>query len=107
MKTLCYSVRLSSFVEISDKCYKAVGFDGSESLIPKSQYFGIDYDVQKSEAHWISSWILEKKDLVYSQKKKAWFNSDTGRMEPHFEIETHEPTPIAPVESKPHGDLTK
>lgn len=54
MKVLCYSVRLSSLTSISEKAYKAVAFDGSEAIIPKSQVLGQDYDVSKSEAYWIS-----------------------------------------------------
>ena len=40
MKVLCYSVRLSSLTSISEKAYKAVAFDGSEAIIPKSQALG-------------------------------------------------------------------
>jgi len=74
MRTLCYSVRLESLTHISPKCYKAVAFDGSEALIPASQYFGVDYEVIKTEAHWISAWVLEKKSIQYSTKKCKWFN---------------------------------
>ncbi len=76
MKTLCYSVRLESLTSISPKCYKAVAFDGSEALIPKSMVFAQDYEVQKSEAYWIADFILEKEDckLQYSSKKIKWFN---------------------------------
>jgi hypothetical protein len=35
-------------------------FDGSEALI-QSQLFGQDYSVSKSDAYWISKWILEQK----------------------------------------------
>ena len=72
MKVLCYSVRLSSLTSISEKAYKAVAFDGSEAIIPKSQVLGQDYDVSKSEAYWISEWILRQKDLQYSGKKEDW-----------------------------------
>lgn len=72
----CYSVRLNSLVSISDKCYLATAFDGSEALIPKSQVFGQDYDVSKSDAYWISEWILEKKELQYSRKKTTIFTKD-------------------------------
>lgn len=41
MKVLCYSVRLSSLTSISEKAYKAVAFDGSEAIIPKSQVSGL------------------------------------------------------------------
>lgn len=67
--TKCYSVRLESFYSISPKCYLAVAFDGSEALIPKSQYYGQDHSVTKSEAYWITKWILEKKEIQYSQQK--------------------------------------
>lgn len=63
MKVLCYSVRLSSLTSISEKAYKAVAFDGSEAIIPKSQVLGQDYDVSKSEAYWISEWILRLKQV--------------------------------------------
>lgn len=82
MRTKCLSVRLSSLYEISDKCLMAIDFNGNEALIPKSQYFGRDMDVQKSEAHWIGEWILKQKQLVYSIKKVAWFDVDTRNMLP-------------------------
>lgn len=93
MKTKCYSVRLESLISISDKAYKASGFDGSEAVLPKSQVFGQDYDVMKSEAYWISAWILEKKNLQYSAKKEAWFN-EAGKKLPSFKVEKHIPKPI-------------
>lgn len=107
MKTLCYSVRLASLTSISDKCYKATGFDGSEALIPKSQYFGRDYDVRKSEAHFISAWILEKKELQYSAKKERWFDSKTGRMLPSYTIEKHVPKKIKAKNIEPDATLTR
>lgn len=66
MKVLCYSVRLSSLTSISEKAYKAVAFDGSEAIIPKSQVLGQDYDVSKSEAYWISEWIIKIKTTFWS-----------------------------------------
>lgn len=72
-KTMCYSVRLESLTEISPKAYRAVAFDGSEAIIPKSQVYGQDYEVQKCLAVWISAWILEKKELQFSDKKVRWF----------------------------------
>ena len=76
MKTKCYSVRLQSLVSISDRAYKATAFDGSTAVIPKSQVFDQDFEVQKSEAAWIAAFILEKDDckLQYSDKKVKWFN---------------------------------
>lgn len=86
MKTKCYSVRVESLYSISEKAFKACGFDGSEAILPKSQVFGQDYEVTKSEAYWIAAWILEKKDLQYSGKKIGWYNPEKGNVEPNFEI---------------------
>jgi len=90
MRTKCYSVRLQSLVSISDKAYKATAFDGSETILPKSQVIAKDYDVQKSDAYWISAWILEKKELQYSSKKEAWFD-ENGNMLATYHIEKHNP----------------
>jgi hypothetical protein len=90
MKTLCISVRLESLVRISDKAFKATAFDGSSDIIPASQVFGRDYEVTKSEAYWISAWILEKKSIQYSCKKQAWFD-ENGHMMPTYTIERHTP----------------
>lgn len=91
MKTKCYSVRLESLVSISDKAYKATAFDGSIAIIPKSQVFGQDYDVMKSEAYWISAWILDKKDgFQYSDKKVVWFD-ENGTMMPTYKVEKFKP----------------
>lgn len=98
MKTKCYSVRLQSLRMISDKCYKAVAFDGSEALIPASQVFGPDYSVQKSDAYWISAWILGKKDLQYSSKKEGWFD-ENGNQLPTYHVEHHVPEKQTPVEN--------
>lgn len=91
MRTECVSVRLESLFSISEKAYKAVAFDGSEAIIPKSQVFGRDYDVIKSEAWWISAWILEKKELQYSDKKRAWFDNESRERLPDIIVEKHTP----------------
>lgn len=98
MKTLCYSVRLESLVRISDKAFRATAFDGSSDIIPASQVFGMDYEVQKCDAWWISAWILEKKDIQYSGKKQAWFD-ENGRQLPTYTIERHTPEKLTPKES--------
>jgi hypothetical protein len=107
MKVLCYSVRLSGLTAISNKCYKATAFDGSEALIPKSQVFGQDYSVTKSEAYWISEWILKQKDLQYSYKKEAWFDSVTRKMMPTYKIEKHNPERVEPVENNNINQLKR
>lgn len=104
--TKCFSVRLESFFKISPKCYKAVAFDGSEALIPASQYYGQDYDVQKSEAHWITAWILEKKDLQYSTKK--WTNfSKAGKNIGQIEFTHHTPKKLDASKIKHDVSLIK
>ncbi|MFA9191133.1 hypothetical protein AAGV28_07090 [Flavobacterium sp. FZUC8N2.13] len=107
MKVLCYSVRLSSLTAISDKCYKATAFDGSEALIPKSQVFGQDYSVSKSEAYWISEWILKQKSLQYSSKKQATFDTITRKEVPVWIVEKHEPTKIDPLENNTIKELKR
>jgi len=107
MKSLCYSVRLSSLTAISDKCYLATAFDGSEALIPKSQVFGQDYSVQKSEAYWISEWILKQKSLQYSGKKQATFDTFTRKEVPNWTIEKHKPSIVEFQEQNPLTELTK
>ena len=107
MRTRCYSVRLESMVSISPKCYKATAFDGSEALIPASQYFGRDYEVSKGEAHWISAWILSKKDLQYSGKKEAWIDENTHKILPVIEIKKHVPKKINQEYITPNKDLLR
>lgn len=106
MRTKCYSVRLESLVSISDKAYKATAFDGSEAVIPKSQVLAHDFDVVKSEAYWISAWILEKKELQYSTKKMAWFD-EHGRIVPGYIVETHKPKVVENINVKPIKELQK
>ncbi len=107
MKTKCYSVRLESLVNISDKAFKACSFNGSEDIIPKSQVFGRDWDVIKSEAYWIAAWILEKKNIQYSTKKEAWFDSDTGKMLPTYTFVKHTPQKVENYEVKPDKNLVR
>lgn len=106
MSVKCYSVRLAEFRRVSDKCYKAVAFDGSEALIPASQYYGEDLSVSKSDAYWISAWILGKKDIQYSTKKVAYFNED-GKMVPVTVVTENIPEKVAPKDSNIINDLTK
>ncbi len=105
-KTLCYSVRLESLVRISDKAFKATAFDGSCDIIPASQIFGPDFEVQKSDAWWIAAWILEKKNLQYSHKKQAWFD-EKGRRLPDVTIEQHVPGKVDAVNTNEIDELRK
>lgn len=98
MGTLCYSLRLESLVRISDKAFRATAFDGTSDIIPASQVFGRDYEVQKSDAWWVSAWILGKKSIQYSGKKQAWFD-ENGHQLPTYTIERHTPEKLTPKES--------
>lgn len=93
-RTLCFSVRLESVVSISDKAYKIRSYDGSEDILPKSCFFGQDYEVKKSDAYWIAAWILPKKKIQYSNKKQSWFSAG-GKKLPT--ITTHTPSTVAPL----------
>lgn len=107
-KVKCYSVRLQSLESISEKAYKATAFDGTTAIIPKSQVFGQDYDVQKSDAWWISAWILEQKELQFSSKKESYFDKELSHgSNEGIEIERHVPEEIDVVEVEPISDLMK
>jgi len=107
MKIKVISVRLLSLVKISDKAYKATAFNGSTAIIPISHVFGCDYDVQKSEAYWISAWILEKKELQYSNKKTAWLDKDTGRILHNIQYEHHIPNKVDKIKIEHDESLFK
>ncbi|MFA6677779.1 MAG: hypothetical protein WCS34_09385 [Bacteroidales bacterium] len=92
-KILCYSVRLKTLTEISPKASKAIGYDGSSAIIPNSQIFGRNNNVNKSQAYWISAWILDKKELTYSHKVKAYFNSNGKRL-PNITITEYSPKKV-------------
>lgn len=106
MKTLCFSVRLESLVRISDKALRATAFDGTTDIIPASQVFGQDNEVAKSEAWWISAWILERKNIQYSSKKQAWFD-ETGHQLPTVTIERHTPEKREEKENNIINDLKR
>lgn len=104
--TLCYSVRVKSLHLVSDKAYKVRTFDGREDIIPVSQVFGPDYEVQKCQAYWIAAWILPKKDIQWSDKKQAWFDEHGNRL-PDIIVETHKPTKVAAKESNEISTLKR
>ena len=105
MRVKCYSVRLASLELISPLAYKAIAFDGSSAIIPASQVYGKDNEINKSDAYWISAWILERKTLQYSLKKLAYFDKDTRRMLPSVTIEKHHPNYVHPVKDNTISDL--
>lgn len=105
MRVRCYSVRLVSMELISPLAYKATAYDGSSAIIPASQVYGRDDETNKSDAYWISAWILERKSLQYSHKKSAYFDKDTRRMLPNVVIEKHHPDHVQPVKDNTIPDL--
>jgi len=108
-KVKCYSVRLQTLISISEKCYQATAFDGSSALIPKSQFFGQDYEVQNSDAWWISAWILEQKNLQYSTSKVSFFDKDKAEFfdESPIKIERHIPEEKKSEYTLPLPELVK
>lgn len=98
-------MRVATIAQISPKAYKISSFDGSEDIIPSSCVFGRDYEVAKSDAYWIASWILEKKKIQYSTKKVAWFDKESGRKLPTFKIERNSPKYIEPVKNNDIDEL--
>ena len=105
MRVKCYSVRLASLDPVSKLAYEAVAYDGSRDIIPASQVFGQDYEVVKSDAWWISAWILERKHVQYSNKKSATFDSSTRRRLSDIIVEKHHPDYVQPVDDNRIADL--
>lgn len=99
MRVKCISVRLESLEKISPKAFLAKSFDGSSDIIPASQVFGQDFGVVKSEAWWITEWIMKQKRIQWSPKKVAWFDSESRRQLPTYIVERHDPAHIDPLEN--------
>ena len=99
MRIKCYSVRVANISQISSKAYKVVSYNGAEDIVPTSCIYGRDWDVLKSEAYWIASWILEQKQIQYSCKKVAWFDKTTKKKLPTYEITNHLPVEIKAKDS--------
>lgn len=96
---------MKSLVRISDKACIAEAYDGSKDIMPISQIYGYDSDVRKSDAFWISEWILSKKSIQYSHKKQAWFDKDKRIMLATYSVEKHKPEKIEPKESNEISSL--
>ncbi len=105
-KIKCYSVRLAELISISPKAYRAIAFDGSSAIIPKSMVFGDDYSIKKSNAYWIAAFILERSSLQHSCKKVAWFN-EFGRMIPNYIKNTYSPDIMIKVNNNIIEDLKR
>lgn len=100
-------MRLKTLESISPKASRATDFRGVSDIIPESQIFGPDFDVIKSDAYWISAWILEKKNIRYSRKKEAWFDSKSRQILPTYTVTHHIPEKIDPVKNNVIDHLKK
>lgn len=103
MKTKCYSVKLKDLISISEKAYKAIAYDGSEAILPKSQVIRPDGE----DAWWISCWIIDQKSIQYSKKKVAWVDTTTMQVQPVVIVETHVPKAITTTDIEPNADLIR
>ncbi|MNY82532.1 hypothetical protein D3C86_2246970 [compost metagenome] len=63
--------------------------------------------MSKSEAYWISEWILKQKSLQYSSKKQATFDSITRKEVPTWTVEKHAPKKIEPLENNTINELKR
>ena len=100
--TVCYSVRVKTLRSISDKAVLIETFDGAKDVFPKSQIYGVDRESRKSDAYWISEWILRQKSIQWSEKKMRLVSKeDSGNLDlsPKFVgiAIMHTPEYIAPV----------
>lgn len=108
MKDLCYSVRLQSLTPSrSGKAFLAEDFNGNSDWIPSQFVYEQDWDVTKSEAWWISAWILDKKNITYKGKKEAWFHRKTRRRLPTYEFTKHTPKKVENKNVKPDKNLVR
>lgn len=105
-RTLCYSVRCAGIRKISPKAVLITSFDGSEDVFPKSQIFGVNYEVAKSEAVWVAAWILEKKSIQYSSKKAAYFDSESRKRLTDIQVIKHRAAPVE-VSEEDRDEITE
>jgi len=90
---------------ITEKAYKVRCFDGSEDIIPASCVFGRDESVTKCDAYWIAAWILPKKNIQYSSKKRAMV-SEWGSVS-EVTVTHHRPQRISPQEDNIIDELKR
>lgn len=91
----CYLVKLQCFEPITPKCYKAVDFSGNEALIPASQVCGIMQGKAGANVY-ISAWILERKNLVYSDKNPVYVEPGEAPYENVEIVIRHHPKKLTP-----------
>lgn len=91
----CYLVKLKDLHEITPKCYKAVDFSGHEDLIPASQVYGVMQGKAGIEAY-ISAWILERKNLTYSDKNAVFIDHGEMPDEDIVVVIKHTPPKLSP-----------
>lgn len=107
MRVVCHRVRLKELISISDKCYKAVCFDGKSDLIPKSQVYEIELTSKDILEVWLPEWILHQKKLQYSPTHKREYDKGTGKQIPKVEIIKNIPQKITNLKQEPDNELIR
>lgn len=96
------SVKVKEAKRITEKAWLLQTWDGREDIVPASQIEGWDTE----NALWVSEWILEKKDLQWSSKRKA-FKTKDGRMVLADCIRKHTPEKITNFGSNEIDELKR
>jgi hypothetical protein len=104
MRNKCYLVKLKELVSISEKAYKAIAYDGSEAILPKSQ---VIKPADEEDSWWITCWIMDQKNLQHSKKNMAWIDTKTMQVQPVVTVVTHVPKSINPIDNDPDSDLIR
>lgn len=94
-----YSVKLESIERISPKCWKVRDVNGTEALIPDSQY--LERDSEREDSHWFSKWILERVNLKYDhkiKKYKSFYATESSDINCYYEEKIiHVPEKLEPL----------
>lgn len=72
--TTYISVKVKDARRITAKAWLLQTWDGKEDIFPASQIAGWDGE----DALWVSEWILGRKDIQWSPKRKAFQGRDGG-----------------------------
>ena len=100
----CYLVKFKDLISISEKAFKAVAYDGSECILPKSQ---VVRPGSNDNDWYVSCWIMDQKEIQHSKQKVFMVNSETMQIRPFVVIETHVPEQISVIKTEANADLVK
>ena len=96
------SVKVKEAKKVTEKAWLLRMWDGREDIVPASQIEGWDGE----NSLWVSEWILEKKNLQWSSKRKA-FKSKDGRMVLADSIRKHTPERVTNFGSNEINELKR